>query len=178
MHRAVFLDRDGVINVKASEGQYITRWERFQFLPDAADAIARLNRAHFSVIVVSNQRGVARGLMTIDALEEIHRNMVAQLAALNARIDAIYYCPHEAEASCACRKPAPGMLLQAATDCSIDLHNSWMVGDSDSDILAGKNAGCRTVRILRSDVIPEVASDLIFHSLNEAVGAIIQMAAI
>jgi len=178
MDRAVFLDRDGVINVNASEGQYITRWEEFEFHPDAADAIARLNRAHFSVVVVTNQRGVARGLMTVDALEEIHRHMVGRLAASNARIDAIYYCPHEADASCACRKPAPGMLLQAATDCGIDLHNSWMVGDSDSDILAGKNAGCRTVRILRSDATPEVLSDLTSHSLNEAVAAIIEMGAI
>jgi D-glycero-D-manno-heptose 1,7-bisphosphate phosphatase len=174
MHRAVFLDRDGVINVKAPEGQYITRWEEFQFLPDVADAIARLKRAHFSVIVVSNQRGVAKGLMTVDALEEIHRRMLAQLAALNARIDAIYYCPHGTDACCACRKPAPGMLLQASKDHGIDLPNSWMVGDSDSDLLAGKNAGCRTVRIVRSDASTEVAPDLVAHSLIEAVQAITQ----
>lgn len=174
MRRAVFLDRDGVINVKAPEGQYITRWEEFQFLPDVADAIARLNRAHFSVIVVSNQRGIAKGLMTVDALDEIHRRMLAQLAALNARIDAIYFCPHGTDARCACRKPAPGMLVQAAKDHGIDLPNSWMVGDSDSDLLAGKNAGCRTVRIVRSGASTEVASDLVAQSLIEAVQAITQ----
>ena len=174
MHRAVFLDRDGVINVKAPEGQYITRWEEFQFLPDVADAIAHLNRAQFSVIVVSNQRGVAKGLMTVDALEEIHRRMLAELAASSARIDAIYYCPHDVDAACACRKPAPGMLLQAARNHNIDLPNSWMVGDSDSDLLAGKNAGCRTVRIIRSGASTEVVSDLMAHSLIEAVQAITQ----
>jgi D-glycero-D-manno-heptose 1,7-bisphosphate phosphatase len=174
MHRAVFLDRDGVINAKAPEGQYITRWEEFQLLPRVAEAITRLNRANFSVIVVSNQRGVAKGLMTVDALEEIHRRMLTQLAALNARIDAIYYCPHGTDASCACRKPAPGMLLQAAKDHGIDLPDSWMVGDSDSDLLAGKNAGCRTVRILRSDASTAVAPDLVAHSLIEAVQAITQ----
>jgi D-glycero-D-manno-heptose 1,7-bisphosphate phosphatase len=174
MRRAVFLDRDGVINVKAPEGQYITRWEGFQFLPDVADAIARLNRAHFSVIVVSNQRGVAKGLMTVDALEEIHRRMLAELAAASAKIDAIYYCPHDVDASCACRKPSPGLLLQAAEDHGIDLPNSWMVGDSDSDLLVGKNAGCRTVRIVRSGASTDVAPDLAAHSLIEAVQAITQ----
>jgi D-glycero-D-manno-heptose 1,7-bisphosphate phosphatase len=172
MRRAVFLDRDGVVNVKAPEGQYITRWEQFQFLPDVAGAIARLNQAKFSVIIVSNQRGVAKGHMTVDTLEEIHHRMLAQLTALNARIDAIYYCPHGSDACCACRKPAPGMLLQAAKDLGIDLPNSWMVGDSDSDVLAGKNAGCRTVRIVRSGASTEVAADLVAHSLIAAVEAI------
>jgi len=176
MHRAVFLDRDGVINVKAPEGQYITRWEEFHFLPGVADAIARLNEARFSVIVVSNQRGVAKGCMTIAALEEIHRRMIEQLAASNVRIDAIYYCPHGADARCTCRKPAPGMLLQAAEDHRLDLRNSWIVGDSDSDILAGKNAGCRTVRIVRHDATPEVLSDLTFRSVTDAVTAIIKAA--
>ena len=176
MHRAVFLDRDGVINVKAPEGQYITRWEEFHFLPGVADAIARLNEARFSVIVVSNQRGVGKGCMTIDALEEIHRRMIEQLAASNARIDAIYYCPHDADACCACRKPAPGMLLQAAENHRLDLRNSWIVGDSDSDILAGKNAGCRTVRIVRLDATIEVLSDLTFRSVTDAVTAIVKAA--
>jgi D-glycero-D-manno-heptose 1,7-bisphosphate phosphatase len=174
MHRAVFLDRDGVINVKAPEGQYIRRWEEFRFLPEVADAIALLNRAGFAVIVVSNQRGVAKGLMTLDALEEIHRRMLAHLSDSKAKIDAVYYCPHSADASCTCRKPAPGMLLQAAKDHSIDLHNSWMVGDSDSDILAGKNAGCRTVRIVRLGAAMEVPSDFTFRSLTEAVTAIVK----
>jgi len=176
MHRAVFLDRDGVINVKAPEGQYITRWEEFHFLPGVADAIARLNEARFSVIVVSNQRGVGKGCMTIDALEEIHRRMIEQLAASNVRIDAIYYCPHGADARCTCRKPAPGMLLQAAEDHRLDLRNSWIVGDSDSDILAGKNAGCRTVRIARHDAATEVLSDLTFRSVTDAVTAIVKAA--
>jgi len=174
MRRAVFLDRDGVINVKAPEGHYITRWEEFQFLPDAAGAIAILNQAGFSVIVVSNQRGVGKGLMTVDALEVIHSRMLAELAASGARIDAICYCPHDLGTHCACRKPGPGMLLRAATDHAIDLPNSWMVGDSDSDILAGKRAGCRTVRIVRSDAASDVPSDLTCQTLGEAVQAIVK----
>jgi len=174
MRQAVFLDRDGVINVKAPEGEYIKRWEEFQFLPNISEAIARLNQSNFFIVVVSNQRGVAKGCMDISALEEIHRRMREQLAASNARIDAIYYCPHDIAAGCACRKPAPGMLLQAAKDHDIDLHNSWMVGDSDSDILAGKNAGCRTIRIIRSGATANVPSDLAFVSLTEAVFAILE----
>jgi len=174
MRRAVFLDRDGVINVKAPEGRYITRWEEFQFLPDVAGAIAILNQAGFSVIVVSNQRGVGRALMTVDALEVIHSRMLAELATSGAKIDAIYYCPHDLGARCACRKPEPGMLLRAATDHAIDLRNSWMVGDSDGDILAGKRAGCRTVRIVREDAAADVPSDLTCRSLDEAVRVIIK----
>jgi len=174
MRRAVFLDRDGVINVKAPEGQYITRWEDFQFLPGVAGAIALLQEASFTVIVVSNQRGVGKGLMTANDLEAIHSRMLAELAASGARIDAIYYCPHDLDARCACRKPEPGMLLQAAKDHAIDLPNSWMVGDSDSDILAGKRAGCRTARIVRSDASSGVPSDLTCQTLGEAVQAIIK----
>jgi D-glycero-D-manno-heptose 1,7-bisphosphate phosphatase len=96
MSRAAFLDRDGVINRKAPEGQYITRWEDFQFLPRVAEAITLLNRAGFSAIVVSNQRCVAKGLLTIAELESIHERMLAQLAASNAPLAGVYYCPHGA----------------------------------------------------------------------------------
>ena len=168
MHRAVFLDRDGVVNRKAPEGQYIVRWEDFEFLPGVPEGIRHLNEANFSVVVVSNQRCTAKGLITSHQLEHIHRCMIDELAAANAIIDAVYYCPHEVESQCACRKPAPGMLVRAAQEHSLDLNASWMVGDSDLDILAGKAAGCRTVRILRPETAALVASDLIADSLLEA----------
>ena len=169
----MFLDRDGVINRKAPEGQYITRWQDFEFLPRVAEAIEVLNRADFSVVIVSNQRCVARGLITTEDLESMHQKMLDQLAALGARIDGVYYCPHDNDAQCTCRKPAPGMLLQAAGDHSIDLMNSWMVGDSDGDMEAGKKAGCRTLRILRPGVSPRVTADLTADSLHEAAGKIV-----
>jgi D-glycero-D-manno-heptose 1,7-bisphosphate phosphatase len=127
MGKAAFLDRDGVINRKASEGEYITRWEDFQFLPRVAEGIALLNRAGLAVIVVSNQRCVAKGLLSIAELELIHQRMVEQLAASNAFLTGIYYCPHDNHLSCSCRKPAPGMLLQAACEHAIDLTNSWIL---------------------------------------------------
>jgi D-glycero-D-manno-heptose 1,7-bisphosphate phosphatase len=175
MLKAAFLDRDGVINRKAPEGQYITRWEEVEFLPRVAEAIALLNLARFSVIVVSNQRCVAKGLLTVEDLERIHRRMVEHLAASNASITAIYFCPHDIDPACACRKPAPGMLLQAAREHLIDLPSSWMVGDSDIDVQVGRNAGCKTARILRSEVVPKIEADLSAPSLFELAQKLIQL---
>src|SRR5215831_6533466 len=109
MRKAAFLDRDGVINRKAREGEYVTRWEEMEILPEVGKAIALLNQAGFLVIVVTNQRCVAKGLITTGELEVLHRRMLEALANDGARIDAIYYCPHEAQPPCRCRKPKPGM---------------------------------------------------------------------
>ena len=169
---AVFLDRDGVINRKALAGGYITRWEDFEFLPGVELAIARLNAAGVDVIVVTNQRCVAKGLISLAELRELHRRMADSLAQRGARIDAIYCCPHESEPVCRCRKPAPGMFLDAAQDRGIDLQKSWMVGDSEIDIAAGKNAGCKTGLITgegRRNELAEIAAD----SLPDAVEQIL-----
>ena len=184
MTKAVFLDRDGVINRKPDEGKYITRWEEFQILPGAVEAIARLNRAGFSVVVVTNQRCIAKGLLTTAELEVLNQRIAAFLAHGGARIDAIYYCPHETEPACRCRKPAPGMLLDAAGERQIDLRESWMIGDSDTDVEAGKNAGCKTARLSTEherflEAEQEQASlsraDIVAPSLLEAVGQILQL---
>lgn len=146
---AAFLDRDGVINQKAQQGNYVTRWEDFHLLPGVIEGIALLNKAGLPVIVVTNQRCVAKGLLTEAELCELHRRMSDEIADAGARIDAVYSCPHELEPACRCRKPAPGMLLDAAQSYGLDLKASWMIGDSDIDIEAGKRAGCRTVRLLQ-----------------------------
>ena len=151
MSRAVFLDRDGVINQRPPEGEYITRWEDFHILPGVAAGIALLNHAGFSVIVVTNQRCVAKGLMTEADLQKMHERMTDVLARAGAKIDATFYCPHEIEPHCDCRKPAPGMLLSAARLRGIDLRTSWMIGDSDNDVEAGVNAGCKTARVIATD---------------------------
>ncbi|MGB6545219.1 MAG: D-glycero-beta-D-manno-heptose 1,7-bisphosphate 7-phosphatase [Candidatus Acidiferrales bacterium] len=151
MIRTAFLDRDGIINRKALKGDYITRWEDFHILPGVIEGITLLNQAGFSVVIVTNQRGIAKGLMTIADLETIHARMSDNLTRAGATIDGIYYCPHGKMPVCDCRKPAPGMLLQAARERDIDLAASWMIGDSDIDIEAGKNAGCRTARLLETN---------------------------
>jgi len=147
----------------------VTHWEEIHFLPDVARAIALLNRAGFCVIVVSNQRCVATGLIPAGALESMHQRMCEELAAKGARIDGVYYCPHDKYPPCSCRKPAPGMLLEAARAHSIDLTASWMIGDSDIDVEAGRNAGCRTARVLRNGETATRNSDVFGSSLVEAV---------
>jgi D-glycero-D-manno-heptose 1,7-bisphosphate phosphatase len=147
MTKAVFLDRDGVINQKPKEGEYITSWTDFHILPGVADGIALLNKAGYMVLVVTNQRCVAKGLLSVADLEKIHEQMSQTLSRAGAKLDGIYYCPHDYEPSCNCRKPAPGMLLAAAQVHAVELASSWMVGDSEIDTQAGKSAGCKTVRV-------------------------------
>jgi D-glycero-D-manno-heptose 1,7-bisphosphate phosphatase len=174
MKRVAFLDRDGVINRKAPEGQYVTRWEDMKFLPRSSEAISLLNRAGFLVVVVSNQRCVDKGLVTRDEVDALHSRMQREFKAAGALIDAVYYCPHGARPTCSCRKPRPGMLLSAARIHDIELEASWMIGDSESDIEAGRSAGCKTARVVRLDRGPQ-RSDLIAASLFDATHKILQM---
>lgn len=169
MRKAAFLDRDGVINRKAPEGEYVTRWEDLQILPGVSDAIALLNRAGFCVIVVSNQRCVAKGLITTEDIEALHRRLCEVLARAGATIDAIYYCPHETQPSCHCRKPQPGMLLDAARDHDIDLGASWMIGDSQTDVEAGKKAGCNTVLLVGNESDAKEEPGTVAPSLLDAI---------
>lgn len=173
MNRAVFLDRDGVINRKAPRGKYVTQWKDWHFLDGIAPAVRLLNQANFRVIVVTNQRCIAKGLLTLRGLGLIHRKMIHALASAGARIDAVYFCPHEKHPPCSCRKPAPGLLLRAAIAHDIDLAASWMVGDSSGDIIAGRNAGCRTVRICSGRKSKRPAADISATSLLRAVKKIL-----
>jgi len=183
MTKAVFLDRDGVINRKLPGDGYVTTWKEFRVLPGVVEAIARLNCASFYVIVVTNQRCIAKGLLTTAELEKIHWRMSDFLGRHGATIDAVYYCPHEMEPLCSCRKPAPGMLLKAAREYAIDLPASWIIGDSDADIEAGRKAGCKTARLStgeeaggkrKSRQRALIHSDIIAPSLLNAVCQILQ----
>jgi D-glycero-D-manno-heptose 1,7-bisphosphate phosphatase len=174
MNKAVFLDRDGVIIRKPSEGEYVTRWEEMEVLPGVVEAIGLLNRSKFRVFVVSNQRCVAKGLVTARELESMHRRMCEQLAVAGANIDGVYYCPHEKWPACKCRKPAPGMLLDAARKYQLDLAASWMIGDSEVDVEAGINAGCKTARLLESDMADDKA-DVVAPSLWEVIDRILRL---
>lgn len=141
---AVFLDRDGTIN---AEVHYLADPADFRLLPGSGEAIRLLNRAGLLVVVVTNQSGVGRGYFSADAVEAVHRRMEESLAALDARIDAIYICPHRPEDGCDCRKPSGGMLRQAASELSIALGRSLIVGDKHSDLAAGREVGCATVLV-------------------------------
>lgn len=145
MHKAVFLDRDGLINRQAPEHDYIKSWADFRFLPGVSEAVRRLNEAGYLVLVVTNQRGVARGIMTMEAVNEIHETMCRELAKAGAHIHKVFVCPHES-GTCTCRKPDIGLFLQAEREFEIDKRKSWMVGDSDSDVEAGRKYGIRTIK--------------------------------
>ena len=175
MVRAVFLDRDGVINKKPPEGRYVTHWAEVEFLPGGAEAVKRFREAGFLVVVVSNQRAVAKGLVTGEGLESLHRRMWQELFRGEQGFDAVYYCPHDTDPPCGCRKPQPGMLLTAAKDRGIDLAASWMVGDCESDVEAGRSAGCKTVRIGSPDVRFSTAADEVAGSLQQAANMILAM---
>ena len=153
--RCVFLDRDGVINI---DTDLIDRPEDLELYPYAASSIRRLNKMGFLVVVVTNQSVIARGLCTMATLDEIHKKMETELGQDGAFVEAIYYCPHhphsgyegeikEFKVECSCRKPKPGMLLEAADRFNIDLTQSYLVGDSPRDIEAGANAGVETIRV-------------------------------
>jgi D-glycero-D-manno-heptose 1,7-bisphosphate phosphatase len=145
--KTVFLDRDGVINRKMPEGQYVTGWQHFELLPGVPEAIARLNQAGLRVLVVTNQRGIALGLYTAEDVRHIHARLQEELAAHGARIDGFYFCPHD-KRECNCRKPLPGLFEQAQVDFpEIAPATSLIIGDSLSDIEFGRNLGMRTVFI-------------------------------
>jgi D-glycero-D-manno-heptose 1,7-bisphosphate phosphatase len=142
-----FLDRDGTINVKAPEGDYIKTPDELDLLPGAAEAIRLLNEARIRTIVVTNQRGIARGLMSADDLAAIHALLRSRLAAADASLDAIYYCPHE-EGECDCRKPRTGMFVAARRDfLQIDFASSVVIGDSMRDVEAANAIGAKAVRV-------------------------------
>ena len=140
--RAVFLDRDGVLNDKLPEGHYVTAPEELQLIPGVTQAVKCLNDGGWLVFLVSNQRGIALGKLTRAGLRAVHQKLEAEMEAAGAHLDGIYVCPHEKD-SCDCRKPKPGLLFQAKRDFpQINFGQSVMIGDAESDMEAGKAAGC------------------------------------
>lgn len=157
--KAIFLDRDGTINKYVG---YLRTPEQFELLDGVGEAIRKINLSGYLAIVVTNQPVIARGDVTVDGLQQIHNKMETMLGKEGAYLDGVYYCPHhpdkgfageveELKIVCECRKPKAGLLLQAAKDFNIDLSQSWMIGDSENDVLAGRNAGCKTALIGETD---------------------------
>ncbi len=150
-HRALFLDRDGTL-VHASH--YPSRPEQLHLYDNIGPELQALQQHDFRLIVITNQAGIARGYFTEADLQRMHEHLTSELANLGVRVDGIYHCPHhpdgvveELAIRCECRKPQPGMLLQAARDLDLDLEHSWFVGDILDDVEAGNRAGCRTVLV-------------------------------
>ncbi len=143
----LFLDRDGVINQR-TPGDYVKKWEEFIFLPGVPESIAILNNLFSRIFIVTNQAGIEKGLMTHENLEEIHQKMMECLHYFGGNIDEIYYCPFKPDLDPFCRKPNPGMAMEAKKDFpEIEFKKSLMVGDSDSDIIFGNRLGMKTILV-------------------------------
>ena len=143
----LFLDRDGVINVKL-EARYVRNSNEFEYIQGALVAISKLSKLFKRILIVTNQQGIGKGIMTADDLNLLHSFMTSEIGKLNGKIDKIYFCPHLDIENCNCRKPNTGMINQAIADFpEIDCKNSYLIGDSDSDIEAGNRMNLNTVKV-------------------------------
>jgi len=180
--RAIFLDRDGVINVNRST--YVMAWQEFVFETDALTALAQLAQTDFLLVVVSNQSGIGRGQMTRAAVEEIHARMRRAIADAGGRLDRIYYCPHAPTDGCECRKPAPGLLLRGGAELDIDLARSFFIGDWIDDVRAARSAGVtpllvqtgRGARALQEIEHAQLAPPAVFDNLMRAAEWLLEQA--
>lgn len=172
--KAIFLDRDGTINKYKG---FLRNIKEFELISSTVDAIKIINSSEYLCIVITNQPVVARGEVTMEELEEIHKKMETELGFEGAYLDGIYFCPHhphkgfkgeisELKIDCECRKPKPGMLFKAAEDFNIDLKQSWMIGDGENDIKAGKAAGCKTIYIGKDNIDKEYWAENVLQALD------------
>ena len=162
----VFLDRDGTLNERAPKACYVEKKEDFVWLPGAREAVKKLNDNGYLVFLVSNQPGLARGNLTEERLSEIHDKMLADLAKDGASIDKIYYCPHNWDDGCFCRKPNPGMLYQAQRDYCLNLSEGVLFGDDERDIDAANRAGVRGVLVTEDYTLLQAVCDLLEQEKN------------
>ena len=148
-NKAIFLDRDGVLNKNRND--YVKSINELEIFSNIAEEISKLKMKGFLIIVITNQSAVNRKIITIKELEEIHLIIQKFLMKSNTSIDKFYFCPHRPNENCDCRKPKPGLILQAMNEFSINASKSWMVGDSKTDIQAGEKAGCKTIFLKKND---------------------------
>ena len=168
MKKAIFLDRDGVINKKAIEGEYISSFNEFEFLPGVLESLKKVPQTDYLLIIVTNQRGIARKKISINDLELIHNKMLNEMDKYGINIDKIYFCPHN-YGECKCRKPDVGMIEMAEKDFKIDMGNSWMIGDSLSDIELGIKKGLQTIYLgnnLETKIISNYSFDNLFNAID------------
>lgn len=172
--KAIFLDRDGVINRDPGFGDYVKSWKEFEFLPGAIEAIKKLNENGYEIFVISNQAGVNKGLFTQEALDEITKNMLKGIEARGGKIRSVTYCTHLPDEGCNCRKPRTGMIERTTKGLEIDFKNTYFIGDSRLDVQTGRNMGCKTILLATGKENPEdvrnwqVKPDFIKKDLQEA----------
>jgi D-glycero-D-manno-heptose 1,7-bisphosphate phosphatase len=179
MYPAIFLDRDGVLIENRSD--YVRDWSQVKIIPEAIQALSLAAARPYKIVIVTNQSAVGRGLVPQATAEEINRRLVNLLHHHGGQVDGVFMCPHKPGDDCFCRKPEPGLLLQAARDLSLDLQRSWMIGDAWSDLQAGQRAGVRQTVLLKTGrgaeqllqpCPEEIAGYLLFDNLSLAFDAI------
>ncbi len=161
MKKVIFLDRDGVINKKPKKADYVKKWQEFEFLPGAIEAIKLLNQNSYDIYVITNQPGISRGVMSKQDLDLIHQKMEQELEKEGAKLQGIYCCTHGWDDGCECRKPKPGLLFQAARDHNLDLAEVVFIGDDERDLQAGEAAGCKTILLEPSKSLLKIVNSLI-----------------
>ncbi len=144
--KAVFLDRDGVINENRPD--HVKSWAEFRFLPGAPEAVARLSKAGIRVFIITNQAIINRGMVSREMVDRINRRMIREIKRAGGRIDGVAYCPHRPDERCTCRKPQPGLLLHLAERHGLDLRESVVIGDALSDVEAALAAGCQAILVM------------------------------
>ena len=158
---AIILDRDGVLNKKPPRAHYVRNWDEFEWLPGAKESLRLLKRANYRVIVVTNQAGIARGMMSEPDVLDIHRRMAAEAAIAGGRVDAVYYCPHHWDEGCRCRKPKPGMLFEAQHTFNLNLCRTPFVGDDETDAKAAEEAGCPWIPVTPDRPLLTIVRELV-----------------
>lgn len=169
MNKAVFLDRDGTINV---DKEYVHKVKDLEFIPGVLEALAKLAKMEYRIIIITSQSGIGRGYYTQNDYEIFTNNMLNKIKRYGGRIDAVYFCPHHPNAGCECRKPKPKMILDAAKDFNIKLSKSYMIGDKKADVEMGRNAGCKTISVMTGKGEKSNA-DYAAKNLADAIDAII-----
>jgi len=173
-NKAVFLDRDGVINKYPGDTRYVTSWKEFRFLPRAKSAIAKLHKNNFKLFIISNQAGVGKGVFSKRDLDLVTKNMLKGIRSAEGEIEAVYYCTHRQEENCACRKPKSGLIDMVKEKYPVDIKSSFFIGDTIRDVITAKSAGCKSILLLSGkEKLPnrknwEVKPDFVFKGLWEA----------
>ncbi len=177
--KAIFLDRDGVINKYPGDKKYVTSWKNFRFLPRVKKAIANLRKNNFKLFIISNQAGVGKGVFSQKTLDIITKNMLREIEEAKGKIEGVYYCVHSPEMGCSCRKPRPGLIHQANKNRRVNLKDTFFIGDTIPDVNTAKAAGCKSILVLsgREKLSNrenwETQPDFIFEDLYEAAEFII-----
>lgn len=179
MHPAIFLDRDGVIIENRST--YVRSWADVSIYPNALTALARLSDSQYKIVIVTNQSVVGRGIISLKIAQSINKRLVKEISCAGGRVDKVFMCPHAPESGCHCRKPKPGLLLQACREYSIDLSRSVMIGDALTDIKAGQIAGVSRTTLVLTGMgleqarLPEAAHIRPFSTFNTLADALAEI---